>query len=165
VWKGETLEEYWWALVWPDGAGPDLIVDDGGDATLLELEPLVEGGEEALLPLRGAHGEERRAAEAEPRHGDRHAAVPVRHLLGEDDAAAGPPARAAHGALLDPERLAEPHPPREREEGMVGRHGLAPAIRLAPPALRPEHGAPARGAARRARPHDRRDQRLGGLLR
>src|SRR6202007_2932283 len=38
-WKGETLEEYWWctneALVWPDGAGPELIVDDGGDATLL----------------------------------------------------------------------------------------------------------------------------------
>ncbi|HHK41111.1 MAG TPA: adenosylhomocysteinase, partial [Planctomycetaceae bacterium] len=39
AWKGETLEEYWWctneALVWPDGEGPDLIVDDGGDATLL----------------------------------------------------------------------------------------------------------------------------------
>ncbi len=39
AWKGETLEEYWWcteqALVWPDGTGPDLIVDDGGDATLL----------------------------------------------------------------------------------------------------------------------------------
>jgi len=39
AWKGETLEEYWWctleALVWPDGKGPNLIVDDGGDATLL----------------------------------------------------------------------------------------------------------------------------------
>ena len=38
AWKGETLEEYWWctqeALVWPDGAGPTLLVDDGGDATL-----------------------------------------------------------------------------------------------------------------------------------
>jgi adenosylhomocysteinase len=38
AWKGETLEEYWWctrqALTWPDGGGPDLIVDDGGDATL-----------------------------------------------------------------------------------------------------------------------------------
>jgi adenosylhomocysteinase len=38
AWKGETLEEYWWctveALVWPDGKGPTLIVDDGGDATL-----------------------------------------------------------------------------------------------------------------------------------
>ncbi len=38
AWKGETLDEYWWctveALVWPDGAGPSLIVDDGGDATL-----------------------------------------------------------------------------------------------------------------------------------
>jgi adenosylhomocysteinase len=39
AWKGETLEEYWWcteqALLWPDGSGPTLIVDDGGDATLL----------------------------------------------------------------------------------------------------------------------------------
>ena len=39
AWKGETLEEYWWcmekALVFPDGSGPDLIVDDGGDATML----------------------------------------------------------------------------------------------------------------------------------
>jgi adenosylhomocysteinase len=39
AWKGETLEEYWWctkeAIVWPDGSGPDLLVDDGGDATLL----------------------------------------------------------------------------------------------------------------------------------
>jgi adenosylhomocysteinase len=39
AWKGETLEEYWWctseALMWPDGGGPNLIVDDGGDATLL----------------------------------------------------------------------------------------------------------------------------------
>ncbi|MFO7938046.1 MAG: adenosylhomocysteinase [Kiritimatiellia bacterium] len=39
AWKGETLEEYWWctkqALTWPDGDGPDLVVDDGGDATLM----------------------------------------------------------------------------------------------------------------------------------
>ena len=39
AWKGETLEEYWWctdrALGWPDGAGPNMILDDGGDATLL----------------------------------------------------------------------------------------------------------------------------------
>ncbi len=39
AWKGETLEQYWWctseAMEWPDGTGPDLIVDDGGDATLL----------------------------------------------------------------------------------------------------------------------------------
>jgi adenosylhomocysteinase len=38
AWKGESLEEYWWcteqALIWPDGSGPDLIVDDGGDATM-----------------------------------------------------------------------------------------------------------------------------------
>ncbi len=45
AWKGETLEEYWWCtnemLTWPDGSGPDQIVDDGGDATLL----IVKGAE------------------------------------------------------------------------------------------------------------------------
>ena len=39
AWKGETLEEYWWctdqALRWPDGGGPNMILDDGGDATML----------------------------------------------------------------------------------------------------------------------------------
>jgi adenosylhomocysteinase len=39
AWKGETLEQYWWcteqALSWPDGEGPNMILDDGGDATLL----------------------------------------------------------------------------------------------------------------------------------
>jgi len=42
AWKGETLEDYWWcteqALTWPDGSGPDLIVDDGGDATLMVIQ-------------------------------------------------------------------------------------------------------------------------------
>ena len=39
AWKGETADEYWWAttriLDWPDGEGPNLILDDGGDATLM----------------------------------------------------------------------------------------------------------------------------------
>merc|ERR1719230_2541925 len=39
AWKGETLEEYWWCteqmLTWPGKDGPDMLVDDGGDATLL----------------------------------------------------------------------------------------------------------------------------------
>ena len=60
AWKGETLEEYWEctlnALTWPDGSGPELIVDDGGDATLLihkgaELEEgsdWVEGESDSL---------------------------------------------------------------------------------------------------------------------
>ena len=39
AWKGETLEEYWWCteqiINWPDGGGPNMILDDGGDATML----------------------------------------------------------------------------------------------------------------------------------
>src|ERR671932_212513 len=39
AWKGETLEDYWWCteqmLTWPDGEGPNMILDDGGDATML----------------------------------------------------------------------------------------------------------------------------------
>ena len=42
AWKGESLEEYWWcteqALNWPDGSGPNLILDDGGDATMLVVK-------------------------------------------------------------------------------------------------------------------------------
>ena len=56
AWKGETLEEYWWAtqqaLSFPGGLGPNLIVDDGGDATLLihkgfELEEVLARGDAA----------------------------------------------------------------------------------------------------------------------
>ncbi len=54
AWKGETLQEYWWCtdqmLTWPDGSGPDLIVDDGGDATLL-LHKGSEYGSAANVPV------------------------------------------------------------------------------------------------------------------
>jgi len=53
AWKDETLEEYWWcteqALTWPDGSGPDLIIDDGGDATLYIHEGLKIEKEPSLL--------------------------------------------------------------------------------------------------------------------
>ncbi len=53
AWKGETLEDYWWcteqALTWPDGSGPDLIVDDGGDATLMVHQGLKVEKEPSLL--------------------------------------------------------------------------------------------------------------------
>ena len=63
AWKGETLEEYWWctveALVWPDGKGPSLIVDDGGDATLFvhKARRVREGGQGAgVQPRQGSRG-------------------------------------------------------------------------------------------------------------
>ena len=54
AWKGETLEEYWdctyEALTWPDGSGPDQIVDDGGDATLLIHKGVeLEGGDDSWV--------------------------------------------------------------------------------------------------------------------
>src|SRR5262245_33504758 len=53
AWKGETLEEYWWcteqALTWPDGQGPNMILDDGGDATLL-VNKGVEYEEDGAVP-------------------------------------------------------------------------------------------------------------------
>ena len=63
AWKGETLEEYWWctyqALNYPDGKGPQLVVDDGGDVTLLihkgyELEERQRLGEQPS----GSHEEQ-----------------------------------------------------------------------------------------------------------
>ena len=53
AWKGESLEEYWWcteqALTWPDGSGPHLIVDDGGDATLFVHQGVKVERDPALL--------------------------------------------------------------------------------------------------------------------
>lgn len=53
AWKGETMEEYWWctnkALTFPNGEGPDLIVDDGGDATLLIHKGYAAENNPALL--------------------------------------------------------------------------------------------------------------------
>src|SRR5215475_6790069 len=59
AWKGETLDEYWWctveALVWPDGSGPTLIVDDGGDATLV-VHKGVEFEKAGSVPPFDPHG-------------------------------------------------------------------------------------------------------------
>jgi len=53
AWKGESLEEFWWcteqALTWPDGSGPDLIVDDGGDATLYVHQGVAVENDPGLL--------------------------------------------------------------------------------------------------------------------
>jgi adenosylhomocysteinase len=63
AWKGETLEEYWWctwqALVNPQGLGPQLIVDDGGDATLLIHKGYeMENGSDWIQTPSGSHEEQ-----------------------------------------------------------------------------------------------------------
>jgi adenosylhomocysteinase len=63
AWKGETLEDYWWctyqALAHPDGKGPELIVDDGGDATLLIHKGYeLENGSDWVNTPSGSHEEE-----------------------------------------------------------------------------------------------------------
>ena len=61
AWKGETLEDYWWcteqALTWPDGTGPDLIVDDGGDATLFVHQGVKVENDPSLLQKQYEHRE------------------------------------------------------------------------------------------------------------
>ena len=65
AWKGETLDEYWWATEqifrWPDGAGPTLILDDGGDATLLAHMGLDFERFGGVPPADEEHSDEQRA--------------------------------------------------------------------------------------------------------
>ena len=67
AWKGETCEEYWrmtlQCLSWEDGKGPQIIVDDGGDATIvlingLEAEKRLANGEGLVEPVRGESEDE-----------------------------------------------------------------------------------------------------------
>ena len=64
AWKGETLEEYWWcteqALQWPEDGGPNMILDDGGDATLL-VHKGVEVEKAGSVPAPSAHDSEEHA--------------------------------------------------------------------------------------------------------
>lgn len=63
AWKGETLDDYWWctmrALTFPDGNGPDLIVDDGGDATLLIHKGYECENDPKLLEVEPTNAEEK----------------------------------------------------------------------------------------------------------
>lgn len=63
AWKGETLDDYWWctrqALLWPDGRGPDLIVDDGCDATFMVHEGYWAEKDPGRLEREGDNPDER----------------------------------------------------------------------------------------------------------
>ncbi|MCF8227407.1 MAG: adenosylhomocysteinase [Bacteroidales bacterium] len=63
AWKGETLDEYWWcvyqALSFPDGKGPNLIVDDGGDATLMVHRGYQVEEDSSLLEKEGDSSDEK----------------------------------------------------------------------------------------------------------
>jgi adenosylhomocysteinase len=75
AWKGETEEEYWWCieqtLRWPDGSGPNLLLDDGGDLTVVvhrdhaDLIPVIKGVSEETTT--GVHGLHRMAEKGELR--------------------------------------------------------------------------------------------------
>ena len=79
AWKGETLEEYWWATEqlfhWPDGGGPNLILDDGGDATMLVHKGL-EYEKSGVIPETGENDSEEwgvfldRVRDIRNRHGE-----------------------------------------------------------------------------------------------
>jgi len=62
AWKGETLEEYWWctaqALTFPDGKGPNMIVDDGGDATLMLIKGFEAENDASVLNVKASNHEE-----------------------------------------------------------------------------------------------------------
>lgn len=62
AWKGETLEEYWWctmqALSFPEGKGPHLIVDDGGDATLMLHKGYEAENDSTILDIKASNREE-----------------------------------------------------------------------------------------------------------
>ncbi|OGR03765.1 MAG: adenosylhomocysteinase [Deltaproteobacteria bacterium RIFOXYA12_FULL_61_11] len=63
AWKGESLEDYWWcalqALAFPNGKGPQLVVDDGGDATLMIHRGYAAENDPAILELECGSGDER----------------------------------------------------------------------------------------------------------
>ena len=158
AWKGETLEEYWWcterALMWPDGSGPNLIVDDGGDATLL-IHKGVEYEKAGKVPAFNAAADPEewgvildllRESEEEPRPLDEGRRADPRRVGRDDDrrASALRDAESRHAAVS-----------RDQRE----RHGDQEQVRqpLRLPAL----------AHRRAQSRDRRDahRQGGGRLR
>ena len=153
AWKGETLEEYWWcteqALTWPDGEGPNMILDDGGDATLL-VHKGVEFEKAGAVPDPGsAESEEfrvvletlQRSLEADPQRWTRIAARDHGRHRGDDDRRPAPlPAR----------RDRRPAVPGDQRQRLGDEVEVRQPLRLPPL------------AGRRDQPRHRRDDRRQG---
>ena len=167
AWKGETLEEYWWctaqALEWPDGSGPTLIVDDGGDATMLLHEGLSAAAAGQRAGVRRGHparGVGRGARPAAQGAGRRPGALHAPHggharRLGRDDDRRPPPlrdGRAGHAPVPGDQRQ------RLRHEVEVRQH-----LRLPPLAHRRPLPRHRRHARRQARPRRRLRRGRQGL--
>ena len=190
AWKGETLEEYWWcteqALNWPDGGGPNMILDDGGDATLLvhkgvEFEkagavpsPTAEDNEEwtAILGVLSAPVRARQPPLAHDRRGhpgrhrgDHHRrASPLRDGRGRDPALPGHQRQRLGHQVQVRQPLRLPRVPGGRHQARHRRHdrrqdrrGLR--LRRRGQGLRP---VPARPGRHRLGDRDRPDLRPAG---
>ena len=98
AWKGETLEDYWWCtdvamLTWPDGSGPDSIVDDGGDATTADPHGYVEyetAGVCPAVPGRTTATSTRSSSRRSCNSLDRGRQDPVQPRMGAEPSSASP---------------------------------------------------------------------------
>ena len=195
AWKGETLEEYWWCteqvLRWPGGEGPNMILDDGGDATLLVHkgieyertgtvpEPTDDDSEEWTVVLellartrgRGARAVDRHRQGHQGRHrGDHHRRAPAlpddggRHAAvpGHQRQRLGDQVEVRQPLRLPPLAHRRHQPGHRRDDRRQGRARLR--LRRRRQGLRRVAAGPGRpGDRHRDRPDQRAAGRHGGL--
>ena len=153
AWKGETLEEYWWcteqALSWPDADGPNMILDDGGDATMLVHKGVEFERAGAVPDPASAESEEfrvvletlQRSLEADPERWTR-AAAAIIGVTEETTTGVNSPLPAGRGR--------RPPVPGDQRQRLGHEVEVRQPLRLPPL------------AGRRDQPRDRRDDRRQG---